>query len=409
MVSTKLFIGSSNGTGVFIQNDKFSGDFKIFTQISILTDIFRRTFVIQRNIGATPLQFLKAHHNLKDKNLTYHKFIFSCKSWQFVYSLIIQLLLACGICYVSFHIAIGNVRVTHFIRVPSLNQVSTKNETGTDSNFGNSILALYILMFFINGFVTNLAMLNTTVYLAKLLNQWNIFLYKFALIFSEDTTFFPDFSELRQKVIRLLRLFLVFVASNVIIYCFISSKCFLPNKECTSVDLKVSWVISTIGSFVAFVLMSVFCMIDVLTKIVILAFSQLKDAIKGSPDKNSISLKSMFNMVIFVRKQYKLVDRVCGPALLVFTGFFFFTSIINWIILLWLYKGLIPPFTAHSTLVFCFVQFFIFFLVTEMHIRVHKEENEIMRIIMETSRNRDLSPLDQIEVSVTVIYSHNTS
>lgn len=103
-------------------------------------------------------------------------------------------------------------------------------------------------------------------------------------------------------------------------------------------------------------------------------------------------------MIIFVRRQHKLVNRVCGPALLVFTGFLFSSSVVNWIIVLWLYKGSVPPSTAHSTLLFSFLQFVFFFMVTDLNIRVCQEEKEILRVVLDIGRNQALSQLDQIEV-----------
>ncbi len=404
MVSTKPFTKSLYLTGADVQNDNISTDLQILKQISILTNIFRKTFVIQRNLAATPLQFLTVHPIPKEKNLTYYQFNFSFKSWQFVYSLIIQLLFAYGIIYVFYHIANGNVRVTRYIRTSLLYHESTKNETSTYSTFGDSILAAYICMFFINGFVTIRTMLFTVGDLAKLLNQWTKYLYKFALIFSEDKTLFPEFSKIYKTISRLLRFSVVFTFLNATSYYYISSNCFLPNEKCTQIDLKVSWVISIVGSFVAIVLMMVFCMIDVLNKIVILTFCQLKDVIRSCLNKKSISLKSVFSMIRFLRRQYKLTNRICGPALLVFIGFLFSTTITNWIILLWLYKGHIPTFTAQSTLVFSVVQFIFFLLITEINIRVRKEESEILKVVTETCRHRALSALDQIEVHTCNIY-----
>ncbi len=248
-----------------------------------------------------------------------------------------------------------------------------------------------------------MTMIYTVGDLANLLNQWITYLHKFAAVFSVDKTIYPNFAKFQQTVIRSLRFCMGFTILNIIIYEYISSNCFLPNTVCTPIDTKLSFVISVVGSFVSFVLTMVFCMVAVLNKVVILAFCQLRHAIRTSFNKQSISLKSIFSMTIFVRRQYNLTNRVCGPALLVFTVFLFVTTINNWIILLWLYKGRIPPFTAHSILSFTLLQFVFFLLITELNICVRNEENEVLRIITDIGRHQILSPLDQIEVLILLI------
>lgn len=398
MASTKTNLKHSEVTSAEFRIDNTSSDLEVFKQISILTDIFRTSLLINRCIGATPIQFLTMKPISKDKDLKYYKFIFCYTSWHFLYSFKTQIILTSAIAFVIFHVANGNVNVTRYVRSSSLNHVPTHNETETNFTFQNSIQITDILMFFIYGFAAFLALAYSTKDLAKLLNQWVKYLRKFALIFSVDKAFFPNFTKFHQSVIRIIRFCVAFTFLNIIVYGYMSSNCFLPNEVCTPLDLKISWVLTVLGSFVSFLLMMGLLMIVLLIKVVILAFCQLRNGIQSSQNKSSIRLKSIFSMIIFVRRQYKLVNRVCGPALLVFTGFLFSSSVVNWIIVLWLYKGSVPPSTAHSTLLFSFLQFVFFFMVTDLNIRVCQEEKEVLRVVLDIGRNQALSQLDQIEV-----------
>ncbi len=129
MLSTKALLRNSEVSGNEIKNDKN----EVLKQIYILTDIFKRTFIIHRNIGATPLQLITFYPTSKECKLKYYKFIFSYKSKQFVYSLLLQIVLLSAIVFIAFHFACGNVNVARYIRTSLLPHVHTNNGTETSS------------------------------------------------------------------------------------------------------------------------------------------------------------------------------------------------------------------------------------------------------------------------------------
>lgn len=102
-------------------------------------------------------------------------------------------------------------------------------------------------------------------------------------------------------------------------------------------------------------------------------------------------------LVYIIKRQYKLVQNVCGPGHLILTGFYFTSAITNWIMILCAFKGEIAVSMVLTTLAFCVVQGVSFWLLSGSANQVLFLERKLVDTIKAMELN---SFFDKIEVRV---------
>ncbi len=126
-------------------------------------------------------------------------------------------------------------------------------------------------------------------------------------------------------------------------------------------------------------------LILVITQIVIEALIQIRDNL--SKFTESLHWKYVFNLICFVRRQYKLVEKICGPVQLALSAFYFTSSVTNWIIVLWLLKDDMPVSMVVICLSLSVMQIFTFWLLVTMNEKVLQIEKEIVNILQSSNGN----------------------
>lgn len=357
-------------------------------EILNLNSIFRKLFFILRLLGATPLQFNGI------------KFQYSWKSYISIYSLLIQTLYVLGASFSIFHIIHGNVNVAKLIRLgPTLLLQYTSTNDVLHLPLGNKIVTVCTVQFYFLGTSIILTTFPTVSKLEKLLNKWMEYIPNFSLTFPNMSNhLFPSFSKFHQTVTSLLKLYVVYSASTTIVYFYMLSKCIFNSALCSSTEVKVSVITCILGPQMGFLIFIKNLMILILAKIPIYAFAQVSERIL----EKTYNFKSVFNLIIFIRKQYKLTETFCSPLQLITTGFCFTLIITNWIVILWLLKGHIPVAVATGMLSFVGGFFVSYWILSDMYASFLNLEREIRGKILAIGKTKLLSVHEQVEVNIQI-------
>ncbi len=356
----------------------------------IFSQLFLKNLFILRLLGACPLSFKK----LKSKSTgEYYVYKFKWKSLHIVYSLLVQTAAIFTTCFAVTNILNGSAQVNHLLYLfPDLTNV---NQTAS-LTLPEYVTSAYFILLYICSSAITLVTFWTTPKMAVLLNCWSVFYFKKFLAvfptygkllrFSAMNSIF--FKRLLWKCTTLLICLTFFI--KTIMYCIhdVFSTCTLADKQVSLISVVFSAITGSIIAIEVFTLRS-------MNELVVKTFEQIHEACVKSP--SFVPTSKFFKLVYFVRKQHQQVEKAFGPIFFVLAGFYFASTITNWIIVLWLIRGEVSAAIAISTLAFSFVQLATFHRLVAMNERVLNAENQIIKACL-SSRHLMSKFKDKFEV-----------
>lgn len=377
----------------------------------ILSQIFTKTLNPLRIIGSVPIIFKEltseenlsySKHTQKFENLNSHytqyKFHFKWISLQAIYSFFIQLAFVLATAFIIFNVVSGHAKVSHYVISNSDDQTvksspaeNTSSEQTTVESFGEATSAFYVTQGYSSASATLLTSFWTVPYFVALLNKWTSqFAVQFYSAFPNYrcNTLSQRYFEFYRKLKCRLKCFLWVLVPFSISYSYLITNCleFRNNPKCSRADYWVSIVSIPFAAIVLILNNTTILMIVVLIQVVIVAQIQIKKALVNAQSlQMELCWKQVFKLVTFVRRQYKLVEKVCGPIQLVWLTSYFASAITNWIIVLWLLKGKMSASMVQISLGLSLIESFNFWILIFMNERVLKEEKEIVQLIVTTT------------------------
>ncbi len=346
----------------------------------ILTQLFIKPIYILRFIGVCPVKFHKAY--IPNTSYFYYTFHFNWLSIYSIYSAIGQLAALILTYILVSKILSGDARMSHMIILFSQEFENGKNTTVI---FTEYIATVYAIQYFICVTSIILTTFLTAPQLVTLLNRWSTqYLTKFTKVFPKSEHILT-FSKLKTKFTRKHYWNLLFVFAYMGWVQLLTFNCLIGNHNniCTLADIQVNFINLLCGFPSALMITMHVAMVQGLTDLVLEALKQIKKATISSKQR-AIHFE-YFKLIYFVRRQYKLVEKVCGPAILILSAYFFTTTITNWIIVLWLIKGEVLVSVAISTLAFSLLQINVYLRIVRSNRKVLRDELEIMQIVMQNN------------------------
>lgn len=258
-------------------------------------------------------------------------------------------------------------------------------------------MASYFIQFYITLCCVILTTYLTDHNLTVLLNQWPKFIFKFSTVFPVKSCHAFGYLKVDKNGKFFFRALGVLCVITTTQYVYRASNCFMQKNTCNSQDFQVSLLASTFGSLIAIITVIKLYLIATLNMVVIDAWLQLKLAIAETlASTTNFRWKPIFIMVMYVRKQSKLVEKVCGPVQLVFIGFYFSSVTTSWIIIFWLLKEGMPISLAVGVTFYSILQVIILWLLDSLNAKILKEEQEVVKIVISSTDKK--STLEHIEV-----------
>lgn len=385
------------------QNQKLFDRINYFrpkTQAQVFSEIFCLIVYSSRLAGLTPLQIQKSGNSTK--------FHFKLISWSAFFSGLFQIFFVMFAIVSSYSLLTGQAQISRAVGLISNDRYNYTNmliflfithifkNFSKTASFIETTMVIYELQFAFCGCVPVLSTFWSSIHLSHFLNNWITYAENFQSLFPRYCHV-NGYSHIYTVAKRKLAVIVLLTSTVSIWFPFMFPYCFLHNSTCKQADLQITIISVCLTTLSLWMITFQVYKLGICTKIIIEAFKQVKFVLNAQIQSDVIerNFRQLLKRLYFIRKEFRLLRKLCSPFHVVLAGFFFTSSIMTWILTLYYLRGQGPPFVTGFSLGFLGMQGIVLLMIAVLSEKISKQENDCVKIITELKLD---SRRNQVEV-----------